>query len=48
VRLNADAVRLIRSRHARGERITDIARSLLLPHATISSVVHQHTWKHVT
>ena len=47
LRLTPDLVRVVRSRHADGERVTDIARDLNIDRETIFAAVHRRTWRHV-
>lgn len=47
-KLNEDAVRDIRSRHAEGAFAPDLAREYGVTHPTIYAVIHKRTWVHVT
>jgi hypothetical protein len=45
--LTEDNVREIRSRHAQGERPSQLAREFGVRHNTVGDIVHRRTWKGV-
>jgi hypothetical protein len=47
LRLTVDDVRMVRARHAAGESVTAIAQGMGVSRATLFSVVHRRTWRHV-
>lgn len=47
VKLTADEVRVIRRRRATGESVTALAGNYRVSLATVSHIVHRHTWQHV-
>jgi hypothetical protein len=46
-KVNEDAVREMRQRHAAGERLCDIAAAFRIAQATAHQIVHRRSWRHV-